>query len=133
MTMNPAWDSPTGGAHATFRPNLAQYYQGYRDVAAQRGLLLIDHYPNWIELRDDYPTLFQQYIPDGVHPTPEALLQIVTPEIIRALTVPEPALGSLALLGLIAKFATGRPDRWDRRLTVTRSIHDARAPCLRGR
>jgi lysophospholipase L1-like esterase len=90
MTMNPAWDSPTGGTHATFRPNLAEYYQGYRDVADQRDLLLIDHYPNWIEIRDTNLPLFMQYIPDGVHPTDEALLQVVTPEIIRALTVPEP-------------------------------------------
>jgi lysophospholipase L1-like esterase len=99
MTMNPAWDSPSG-SHATFRPNLAAYYQGYRDVAAQRGLLLIDHYQNWTELRDNDLALFQQYIPDGVHPTAEALHEIVTPEIIRALTVPEPASPVLACLGL---------------------------------
>jgi lysophospholipase L1-like esterase len=102
MTMNPAWDSPSGGSHATFRPNLAQYYQGYRDVAVERGLLLIDHNANWIEIRDSDPTLFMQYIPDGVHPTEEALMQIVTPEIIRALTVPEPATGTAVFFTAVA-------------------------------
>jgi acyl-CoA thioesterase-1 len=95
MTMNPAWDSPLG-SHATFRPNLAQYYQGYRDVAADRGLLLIDHYPNWVNLRDANLSLFEQFIPDGVHPTAEALRQVVTPEITRAMTIPEPATFVLA-------------------------------------
>jgi lysophospholipase L1-like esterase len=107
MTMNPAWDPPGGFAAATARPNLAQYYQGYRDVAAQRGLLLIDHYRNWAALRDTNEVLFDEYIPDGVHPTPEALIEIVTPEIIRALTVPEPATALLTLAG-IAIAASGR-------------------------
>jgi lysophospholipase L1-like esterase len=105
MTMNQAWDPPGQFAAGSARPNLAQYYQGYRAVAAERGLLLIDHYPNWVQLRDSDPALFEQYIPDGVHPTPDALLQIVTPEIMRALTVPEPGTASpmlmfVALMGL---------------------------------
>jgi lysophospholipase L1-like esterase len=103
MTMNPAWDSPLG-SHATFRPNLVQYYQGYRDIAADRGLLVIDHYANWVKLRDSDLGLFQLAVPDGIHPTPDALTAIVTPEIIRALTIPEPAalmLACLAAFGII--------------------------------
>jgi acyl-CoA thioesterase-1 len=102
MTMNPAWDPPGQFPAGSARPNLAQYYQGYRDVAGERDLLLIDHNLNWLQLRDHHPTLFEQYIPDGVHPTPEALMQIVTPEIIRALTVPEPASSLLACCALLS-------------------------------
>jgi lysophospholipase L1-like esterase len=97
MTMNPAWDPPGLFPAGSARPNLAQYYQGYRDVAEERGLLLIDHHRNWTELRTANPTLFEQFIPDGVHPTPEALMQFVTPEMIRALTVPEPSTAILLL------------------------------------
>lgn len=47
QTMNPAWNSPVGANEsATLRPNLPAYYQMYRDVAAERGLFLIDHFPN---------------------------------------------------------------------------------------
>jgi lysophospholipase L1-like esterase len=127
MTMNPAWDSPTGGSHATFRPNLAEYYQGYRDVAADRGLLLIDHYPNWTQVRDNNPALFMQYIPDGVHPTPDALMQIVTPEIVQALTVPEPAslVSSYMLLGVVLN--RRRVVRWATRRAAAPQHPDARA------
>jgi lysophospholipase L1-like esterase len=116
MTMNPAWDSPLG-SHATFRPNLAQYYQGYRDVAAERGLLLIDHYVHWVQLRDSDLAQFQQYIPDGVHPTAEALQQIVTPEIIRSLTIPEPATLLLAC-GAAFGVIMNRPRRSPARSTL---------------
>jgi lysophospholipase L1-like esterase len=99
MTMNPAWDPPDNISGSSARPNLAEYYQGYRDVAAERGLLLIDHYPHWVELRDTNPTLFKQYIPDGVHPTAAALAEIVTPAIISGLIAPEPVSANLALVG----------------------------------
>jgi lysophospholipase L1-like esterase len=95
MTMNPAWDPPGQFPAGSARPNLAAYYQAYRGVAAERGLLLIDHYANWTEIRDTNPNLFMQYIPDGVHPTSEALLAVVTPEILRALTAPEPTASVL--------------------------------------
>jgi lysophospholipase L1-like esterase len=100
MTMNPAWDPPGQFGAGSARPNLAEYFQGYRDVAAQRGLLLIDNYINWVKLQNTNPHLFEQYIPDGVHPTSEALMQIVTPAIIGGLTVPEPASANLALAGV---------------------------------
>ncbi len=102
MTMNPAWDPPGAFAAATARPDLAQYYQGYRDVAAARGLILIDHHVNWVQLSDTNRSLFEQSIPDGIHPTPEALMQIVTPENIRSLTIPEPTTGLLLQAGIVA-------------------------------
>jgi alpha-L-rhamnosidase len=101
MTMNPAWDPPDQFAAGSARPNLAEYYQGYRDVAAQRGLLLIDNYINWVQLQNTNPNLFEQYIPDGVHPTSEALLQIVIPAIISGLRLPEPVSLNLALAGVM--------------------------------
>jgi lysophospholipase L1-like esterase len=86
QTMNSVWDSPAGSNQsATLRPNLPAYYQMYRDVAAERGLLLIDHYPNWVTLQsNDLPT-FQAYIPDGVHPTAAGTQAITMPLLQRRL------------------------------------------------
>lgn len=50
QTMNPSWNAPNGNGSATKRPQLAQYYEGYREVAADRGLLLIDHNAVWLKL-----------------------------------------------------------------------------------
>jgi lysophospholipase L1-like esterase len=108
MTMNPAWTPPNDLSGQSYRANLPEYYQANRDVAAQRSLLLIDHYANWIDLRDSNPNLFKQYIPDGTHPTSAALMQTVTPEIIQALTIPEPTMATLIWAGLIAAMGTHR-------------------------
>jgi lysophospholipase L1-like esterase len=102
MTMNPAWDPPGQFGHGSARPNLPAYYQVYREVAAQRGLLLIDNYANWLALRNTNESLFEQYVPDGVHPTAEALQQIVTPRIIHDLTVPEPSGMAMLMVGCAA-------------------------------
>ena len=86
QTMNPVWNSPTGSnASATLRPNLPAYYQMYRDVAAERGLLLIDHYPNWVALQTDAPATFQSDVPDGVHPVAVATQAILMPLLQRRL------------------------------------------------
>lgn len=69
QTTNPAWDSPSGSnTSGTLRPNLSAYYQMVRDVGAERGLLVIDHYPNWLALQASDPATFQADVPDGVHP-----------------------------------------------------------------
>ncbi|MDR2675301.1 MAG: SGNH/GDSL hydrolase family protein [Opitutaceae bacterium] len=87
QTMNPVWDSPHGsGVSASSRPELEVYYEGCRQVAKKHGLLLIDHYPNWIKLRETDPELFQAYIRDGTHPTPEGSTAITTPQIKKSLT-----------------------------------------------
>lgn len=107
MTMNPAWDPPGQFAAGSARPNLAAYYQAYRDVAGERGLLLVDHYDNWLRLRAADEALFEQFVPDGVHPTVAAQAQIVTPAIIRVLTAPEP--GTMwHLLAAMSAVAVGR-------------------------
>lgn len=80
MVMNPGIK-----AHAKDRPDLLKYYQIYRDVAKEKGLLLIDHYPNWMRLANNNNKLFKSFIEDGVHPTKEGCKQIILPEIINSL------------------------------------------------
>ena len=82
MVMNP----PTGW-HLRDRPKIETYNQIYRDVAAKRHLLLIDHYQNWQKIRKDAPNLFSQYIPDGIHPNYEGCKAVITPEILNALGI----------------------------------------------
>ncbi len=80
QTMNTVWNSPAGSnTSATLRPNLAAYYQMYRDVAAARALMVIDHHPNWAALQQADPALFQSYIPDGVHPGALGITKVVSP------------------------------------------------------
>lgn len=80
QTMNTVWDSPSGSNQsATLRPNLAAYYQMYREVAAARGLMLIDHHPNWDALQRNDPSTFQGYVPDGVHPNSEGISKVMVP------------------------------------------------------
>ncbi|WP_161554656.1 SGNH/GDSL hydrolase family protein [Ereboglobus luteus] len=87
QTMNPVWNSPNGsGVSATSRPGLAAYYEGYVQVAKKYNLLLVDHYKNWIKLREADPELYKKYLRDGTHPTPEGSSAITFPEIKKALT-----------------------------------------------
>ena len=80
QTMNTVWNSPSGSnASATLRPNLVAYYGMYREVAAERGLLLIDHHPNWAALQQDDLATFQGYVPDGVHPVSQGIGKVVLP------------------------------------------------------
>ena len=80
QTMNSVWNSPSGSNQsATLRPNLAAYYQMYRDVATARDLMLIDHHPNWVALQTNDPATFQSYIADGVHPNAEGIGKITFP------------------------------------------------------
>ena len=90
QTLNAAWDVPGGLQSATARAKLADYYQGYREVAAARGLLLVDHYPAWAGLQQKDPATFHAYVPDGIHPTAAALAVMMTPRLQAALD-PRPA------------------------------------------
>jgi acyl-CoA thioesterase-1 len=80
MVMNP----PTG-VHLETRPKIEVYNQMYRDVARQRNLMLIDHWPNWQKIlkAGDYAV----YVPDGVHPNAEGGKEVIVPEIVKALGV----------------------------------------------
>jgi acyl-CoA thioesterase I len=73
------------GPHATSRPKLAEYYQGYRDVAKEMRLLLVDNYPNWLKIMKEDPKRFDSLVPDGIHPNPEGYRQVTFPTLKKAL------------------------------------------------
>ncbi len=66
MTMNP----PTG-IHLERRPRIDDYYDLYREVAAEQGLTLLDHHRPWQELLTRDRERFFALVPDGIHPSPE--------------------------------------------------------------
>lgn len=73
--------------HEGDRPEEAAYYQGYRDVAKANGLLLIDHYRNWLKLYDseeDHAT-WKSNVPDGAHPNEKGAQIVILPEIQKVL------------------------------------------------
>lgn len=90
QTMNPAWDPPNGNRAGSKRADVAAYYEGYREVAASRGVTLIDHFANWSRLQEADLTRFQAYLPDGIHPTATASTSVTLPEIQRVLLSPSP-------------------------------------------
>jgi hypothetical protein len=90
QTMNPAADV-NGKTQGSQRPDLAAYYQIYRDVAAERSFLLIDHWANWTKLQKDAPAKFLADLPDGLHPIAPASLAITLPAVEQALGTPAPS------------------------------------------
>lgn len=92
QTMNVVWDSPAGSNQsATLRPELDSYYQMYREVAAERGLMLIDHEANWDVLRDQSPSTFQSYVADGVHPNATGCSKVILPLLLWKLSGGNPS------------------------------------------
>jgi acyl-CoA thioesterase I len=85
QTMNTAWDAPNGRRSASLRPNLEAYYEGYRLVARERGLGLIDHHPRWLRLQATNAERFGSYVPDGVHPIDAGSEAITLPAVLSAL------------------------------------------------
>lgn len=102
QTMNNCADV-NGHDAATKRPDLASYYQGYRDVAAANSnVLLIDNYPNWVDLYNSEPNhaTWLSYMDSyGIHPNAAGTQAITMPEIKRALLsqTPEPSSAMLLL------------------------------------
>ena len=80
MVMNP----PIAD-HLKLRPQFKDYYQMYRDVARELKLKLIDHYPNWEAILTKDKKLFMKYIPDGIHPSPDACKSVIIPKILESL------------------------------------------------
>jgi lysophospholipase L1-like esterase len=75
-------------AHAEQRPELAQYYQGYRETAlANKGVLFIDTYQKWLDLYNSQPdhATWNRYVPDGIHPNGEGAKGIIVPSVQQAL------------------------------------------------
>lgn len=77
--------NPPVGVHLEQRPRIKAYNQIYRDVARERRLMLIDHYPEWEAILTKDQNLFRRYIPDGIHPNSEGCEKVITPAIIKAL------------------------------------------------
>jgi len=86
QTMNTVWDSTNNSNYtASNRPLLANHYAMYREVAMERGLLLIDHAVTWSALQTNNPSLYRNYIPDGVQPLSNATAAVTVPLLQRKL------------------------------------------------
>lgn len=83
MTMTPGDAYPVG--HTSYRKDIVKHYDMYREVANERKLLLIDHYPSWKKLQTEEPEKFKLFVPDTIHVTPKGCAEIVTPSIVSAL------------------------------------------------
>ena len=90
QTMNSVKDKPEHGADgaASQRPKLADYVEGYRQVAKARGLRLVDHYPHWLKLMQENPAEFDRLVPDGVHPQVNGYCDVLLPVLKRTLLLP---------------------------------------------
>lgn len=81
QTMNPAWDAPNGNQSGTKRPELAANYAGYREVAAARGLPIVDNFAVWSLLQANESVRFESFVSDGTHPNAAGYQLVVTPAI----------------------------------------------------
>lgn len=72
MTMGPAF-----GLRGWVRPNLADYYGMYRDLAGSHDVTLIDFAPIW-EKRVAGTSNWELF-PDGLHPTQSASSRVILP------------------------------------------------------
>ncbi|MCA9235881.1 MAG: hypothetical protein KDA44_10450 [Planctomycetales bacterium] len=82
QTMNPTWDAPNGNGSAAKRPQLSTYYQGYRDVAAGRDVMLVDNNLVWQKAQTNTPDVFHSFVSDGTHPDAAGYATVATPAIL---------------------------------------------------
>jgi lysophospholipase L1-like esterase len=87
MTMTPGNGHPVG--HFSHRKDIEKHYEMYRAVAKAKGLLLIDHDPNWRALQSKDPEQFKKWVPDTIHATDEGCARVVTPLILSKLGIVE--------------------------------------------
>lgn len=80
--MNPVINSML--ADTSQRPDLQRYQQIYRDVAAARGLKVVDHMPAWQALLDSGTAAFVAVVPDGLHPNEQGFQTYVAPTVLRS-------------------------------------------------
>lgn len=66
---------------ATGRPQIEDYNKNYRNYAKAHNLTLLDHYPNWLKIKETDPEKLAKLIPDGSHPSPEGSLTVTWPTI----------------------------------------------------
>jgi acyl-CoA thioesterase-1 len=65
---------------ADTRHQLADYYAMYEQVARDRGVRLINHYPNWNKLMKENPEEFFKYVTDGIHPVEAGYAKYMLPK-----------------------------------------------------
>lgn len=80
QVMNPVWDNPKNTNNsATNRPNYEAFCANYRNYARDNKLPLLDHWVNWVKLRDKDPEKFKLYVTDGTHPSAHASVTVTWP------------------------------------------------------
>ncbi|HEX8464355.1 MAG TPA: SGNH/GDSL hydrolase family protein [Abditibacterium sp.] len=85
QTMNPTFDAPGGALAGSRRPQLERFYEGYRAVASAHGLRLLDNHAMWLALQRRDLRQFERLIPDGAHPTPAAIREVLLPHLLAQL------------------------------------------------
>ncbi|WP_442482510.1 GDSL-type esterase/lipase family protein [Aeoliella sp. SH292] len=88
QTMNPAWNAPNGNGSATKRPQLADYYQVYRDVAGEQSLALVDNNRVWLKVQSNDSAEFQARVSDGTHPDATGYKRYVSSAVLYELGAP---------------------------------------------
>lgn len=73
--------NPCFGRYAALRPDLAEYYAVYRDYAHGAGLDVIDLYSAWEQWLAAHRDSLQDFLPDGLHPSPLASSELIFPEV----------------------------------------------------
>jgi lysophospholipase L1-like esterase len=116
QTMNNVADI-NGHSESTLRPKLAEYYEGYRTVAKNNGVLLIDHYNDWLKLynsESNHATWLGYMDEYGVHPNTVGSANIILPTIQKALLseTPEPSCLILLAVAAVAVIAFATCRRW---------------------
>jgi acyl-CoA thioesterase-1 len=81
QVMDVPWDAPNGNRSFSDRPQLQGFNDNYRAYAHQHALLLVDHNPSWLRLKEADPTRYQAYLPDGLHPNKDGDLAVTWPAI----------------------------------------------------
>jgi len=79
MAMSPFW-----GRRSLIRPQLERYYNQQEIIARELNVGFIDHRPKW---RRFSAADIRRLIPDGAHPLPAVIAQIIVPSILAALSV----------------------------------------------
>jgi len=79
--MNVGWDPNPNQLPFSRRIDLEKFNENYRRYAQEQKLPLIDHYPNWLRLKEQENKTYRAYLPDGSHPTPEASLTVTWPSV----------------------------------------------------
>jgi acyl-CoA thioesterase I len=82
MIMNPPL-----GIHLKRRPNITNYEAMYRKLASSLNLRLIDCSRSWQSLIAQKPRIWQQLVPDDIHPNELGCASMVTPCVLRGLGI----------------------------------------------